>query len=83
MASTITTLPIRTASVLAMPPPKQKPTTPILPLQSGRAFSQRAAAMKPPQARPERGYAKLYAQEILGADDGCDFAFLRPKAAAG
>ena len=29
-----------------MPPPKQKPTTPILPVQSGRAFSQRAAAMK-------------------------------------
>jgi dihydroxy-acid dehydratase len=46
-------------------------------------LKQRAAAMKPPQARPERGYAKLYAQEILGADDGCDFAFLRPKAASG
>jgi len=26
-----------------------------------------------------RGYAKLYAQEILGADEGCDFAFLRPE----
>jgi dihydroxy-acid dehydratase len=44
-------------------------------------LKQRAAAMKPSQARPERGYARLYAQEILGADDGCDFAFLRPKAA--
>jgi dihydroxy-acid dehydratase len=30
--------------------------------------------------QPERGYAKLYAQEILGADEGCDFAFLRPAA---
>jgi dihydroxy-acid dehydratase len=29
--------------------------------------------------KPARGYAKLYAQEILGADDGCDFAFLRPQ----
>jgi dihydroxy-acid dehydratase len=38
----------------------------------------RAAAMKPASAKPERGYAKLYAQEILGADEGCDFAFLRP-----
>ena len=28
---------------------------------------------------PERGYAKLYAREILGADAGCDFAFLRPS----
>ena len=38
----------------------------------------RAAVIKPTQMQPERGYAKLYAQEILGADDGCDFAFLRP-----
>ena len=42
----------------------------------------RAAAMKSMQVTPERGYAKLYAREILGADDGCDFAFLRPAAAA-
>jgi dihydroxy-acid dehydratase len=39
--------------------------------------------MKPTQMKPERGYAKLYAQEILGADDGCDFAFLRPAVGAG
>ena len=45
-------------------------------------LKERAAAMKPAPARPERGYAKLYAQEILDADDGCDFAFLRPGAAA-
>jgi len=43
----------------------------------------RAAATKSAQAKPDRGYAKLYAQEILGADEGCDFAFLRPAAAAG
>jgi dihydroxy-acid dehydratase len=42
----------------------------------------RAAAMKSAQPKPDRGYAKLYAQEILGADEGCDFAFLRPTAAA-
>jgi dihydroxy-acid dehydratase len=46
-------------------------------------LKRRAAATKPPQAPPARGYAKLYAQEILGADDGCDFAFLRPPKAAG
>ncbi len=45
-------------------------------------WKRRAAAIAPMQAKPERGYAKLYAQEILGADDGCDFAFLRPGAAA-
>ena len=27
---------------------------------------------------PTRGYAWLYSREILGADEGCDFAFLRP-----
>jgi dihydroxy-acid dehydratase len=33
------------------------------------------AAAAPP---PSRGYAQLYAREILGADEGCDFKFLRP-----
>jgi dihydroxy-acid dehydratase len=42
----------------------------------------RDAANKPVPMQAERGYAKLYAQEILGADEGCDFAFLRPRAAA-
>jgi dihydroxy-acid dehydratase len=42
----------------------------------------RAAANKPVPMQAERGYAKLYVQEILGADEGCDFAFLRPAAAA-
>jgi dihydroxy-acid dehydratase len=27
---------------------------------------------------PERGYGKLYAEQILGADEGCDFRFLKP-----
>ncbi len=37
-----------------------------------RAASRAAAAKAPP-----RGYAALYAREILGADEGCDFKFLR------
>jgi dihydroxy-acid dehydratase len=41
-------------------------------------LKRRATAAPKSEARPERGYAKLYAQEILGADEGCDFAFLRP-----
>jgi dihydroxy-acid dehydratase len=43
-------------------------------------LKRRAAVSRPADKRPERGYAKLYAQEILGADYGCDFAFLRPAA---
>jgi dihydroxy-acid dehydratase len=42
-------------------------------------LSARAAAAKPAVEQPGRGYAKLYAQEILGADEGCDFAFLKPR----
>jgi dihydroxy-acid dehydratase len=40
------------------------------------------AAATPPAAppMPQRGYGRLYAQEILGADEGCDFGFLRPPA---
>jgi dihydroxy-acid dehydratase len=30
---------------------------------------------------PRRGYDRLYAQEILGADQGCDFKFLQQDAA--
>ena len=43
------------------------------------ALKQRATERKPAPALPARGYARLYAQEILGADEGCDFAFLRPR----
>jgi dihydroxy-acid dehydratase len=39
----------------------------------------RAAAAKAQPKTPERGYAKLFAEQILGADQGCDFKFLMPK----
>jgi dihydroxy-acid dehydratase len=42
-------------------------------------LKRRAAGPKPEQEKPVRGYARLYAQEILGADEGCDFAFLKPR----
>ena len=42
-------------------------------------LKRRLAAAKPAAEKPSRGYAKLYAQEILGADEGCDFAFLKPR----
>ncbi len=41
-------------------------------------LKRRAAAAKPAIEPPSRGYARLYAQEILGADQGCDFGFLKP-----
>src|SRR5215217_1324790 len=42
-------------------------------------MKRRSAVGKPEFEKPTRGYTKLYAQEILGADEGCDFAFLRPQ----
>jgi dihydroxy-acid dehydratase len=42
-------------------------------------LKQRAAKLPKADAQPSRGYSRLYAQEILGADEGCDFAFLKPR----
>jgi dihydroxy-acid dehydratase len=39
----------------------------------------RAAKQPKPAAPATRGYAQLYAREILGADQGCDFAFLKAR----
>ena len=41
-------------------------------------LKRRATAAKSSTEQPQRGYAKLYTREILGADEGCDFAFLKP-----
>jgi dihydroxy-acid dehydratase len=42
-------------------------------------LKKRETSREKPPAMPERGYAKLYAREITGADQGCDFAFLKPE----
>ena len=42
-------------------------------------LKRRAAAQPKAEEKPQRGYAKLYAQEILGADKGCDFDFLKGR----
>ncbi len=41
-------------------------------------LKKRAAAAPSVIEKPERGYAKLFAEQILGADEGCDFKFLMP-----
>jgi dihydroxy-acid dehydratase len=42
-------------------------------------MKKRAAASSAPVQIPDRGYAKLFAEQILGADEGCDFKFLMPR----
>ncbi len=43
-------------------------------------LKKRAAASKAHATEmPERGYAKLFAEQITGADEGCDFKFLMAK----
>jgi len=48
-------------------------------LVDGAEMKKRAADVAGVPPTPARGYARLYAQEILGADQGCDFAFLKPR----
>ena len=40
-------------------------------------LKKRVAARPAAEPAPPRGYSKLYAKEVLGADQGCDFAFLK------
>ncbi|CAH2599137.1 putative dehydratase IlvD1 [Rhodovastum atsumiense] len=45
-------------------------------------LARRRAAWSPPPPPPgaERGYLRLYLDQVLQADEGCDFAFCRPPA---
>jgi len=40
-------------------------------------LARRKAQWEPPVARPARGYAQLYMDHVLQAEQGCDFDFLR------
>jgi dihydroxy-acid dehydratase len=42
-------------------------------------LKKRAAAAPTKEKIPMRGYAKLFAEQITGADEGCDFRFLMPR----
>jgi dihydroxy-acid dehydratase len=42
-------------------------------------LAKRKTEWKPPVSKHKRGYPKLFIQEILQADEGCDFDFLKPK----
>jgi dihydroxy-acid dehydratase len=46
-------------------------------LVSEKELAERKKSWKPPVPVPARGYAKLYMEHVLQAEDGCDFDFLR------
>jgi dihydroxy-acid dehydratase len=40
-------------------------------------LARRRSAYRPPPPKTDRGYARLYMQSVLQAEQGCDFDFLR------
>ena len=46
-------------------------------LLSDAELTRRRQGLPQPKSIPPRGYARLYAQSVLGAEFGCDFDFLR------
>jgi dihydroxy-acid dehydratase len=44
---------------------------------SESVLAERKEALPRPAATPARGYARLYMQSVLQAEQGCDFDFLR------
>ncbi|HVY76095.1 MAG TPA: dihydroxy-acid dehydratase [Puia sp.] len=46
---------------------------------SEEELNQRQQSWQPPASQHQRGYPKLYIREVLQADEGCDFDFLKPK----
>ena len=41
----------------------------------------RKAAWQAPVSKHRRGYPQLYTRDVLQADEGCDFEFLKPGSA--
>ncbi len=48
-------------------------------LVSETELAKRRAATLPTPSSPRRGYARLYTEQIMGADKGCDFKFMLPE----
>ncbi len=46
---------------------------------SDSELAKRKALWQPPISVHKRGYPKLFIREVLQADEGCDFDFLKPK----
>jgi hypothetical protein len=42
-------------------------------------LNRRKALWQAPVTKHHRGYPQLYIREVLGADEGCDLDFLKPK----
>jgi dihydroxy-acid dehydratase len=70
---------IRTGDRITVDIPNRKLNADI----SDAELAERKAAWSAPQVLHTRGYPKLFIREVLQADEGCDFDFLKPRSDAG
>ncbi|HEX5149970.1 MAG TPA: dihydroxy-acid dehydratase [Parafilimonas sp.] len=66
---------VRTGDDITIDVPRRELTLHI----SESEWTQRQNNWQPPGNRYTRGYPKLYIREVLQADEGCDFDFLKPR----
>jgi dihydroxy-acid dehydratase len=64
---------VRNGDIISLDVPARSLTLDV----SDEELARRRAAWTPPPNEPESGYAWLYAQHVLQADEGADFDFLR------
>jgi len=64
---------VRSGDIISLDVPARSLTLDV----SDEELARRRAAWTPPPNEPESGYAWLYAQHVLQADEGADFDFLR------
>jgi dihydroxy-acid dehydratase len=66
---------VKTGDLITIDVPLRKLTIHL----SESEWIQRWNNWQPPETRYTRGYPKLYLCEVLQADEGCDFDFLKPR----
>jgi dihydroxy-acid dehydratase len=66
---------IRTGDRITVDIPDRKLNADI----SDAELAERKAAWSAPESPHRRGYPKLFIREVLQADEGCDFDFLKPR----
>jgi dihydroxy-acid dehydratase len=64
---------VRTGDIIRLDVPARQVNVDV----PDEVLEERRRQGQPGQRGPQRGFARLYADQVLQADEGCDFAFLR------